>query len=118
MKLVTSSFILPFVAANSYESYCEQNTLTVKIPYTNEKTSNLLNFSAGSCTGSGASSLVHSYSYNATAQQATFNVFIDECQLDDDASAEDDGAGGERQSFTAIANITLGVNADGQDLTK
>lgn len=113
--LRVAPLLLPFAYAG-YESYCEQNDLTIKIPYTNAKTADLLNFSAGSCSNHGASSLIHTYSYNATAQQAVFTVKIDECNLDDGASNEDDGAGGERSSFSAIANITLGANDNGQDL--
>lgn len=115
MMLRALPLLAPFAYAG-YESYCEQNDLIIKIPYTNEKTSDLLNFSSGSCTSSGASSLVHSYSYNATAQQAVLSVKIDECNLDDGASNEDDGQGGERSSFSALANITLGANDNGQDL--
>lgn len=109
--------LAPFAyASGGYESYCEQNTLTIKIPYNNQKTSELLHFKAGSCENSGPSSVIHTYSYNADDQQAVFTVEIDECNLDDGASNEDDGAGGERSSFSAIANITLGANANGQEL--
>merc|ERR1712159_95447 len=94
MMLKVAPLLLPFAYAG-YESYCENNDLTIKIPYTNAKTADLLNFSAGSCSNSGAESLIHSYEYNATAQQAVFTVKIDECNLDDGATNEDDGEGGE-----------------------
>ena len=110
LAVVVSSIILKFTRAtlSGYESYCSQNTLTIKIPYDNPKTAELLEFNAGTCSGSGNSGLIHGYSYNSTSQMATFEVAIDECGLDSDPDNE--GA------FSAVANITLGVNSNGQDL--
>jgi len=96
---------------SGYESYCEQNTLTIRIPYTNAKTAELLAFEAGTCSGSGTSGLIHSYNYNATTQYATFEVKIDECGLDSNTTSHND-----TMSFTAVANITLGANDAGKEL--
>ena len=110
VRFLQNLFLLPVstLLASDYQSYCEQNTLTIKIPYTNSKTAELLNFKAGNCENSGESSIVHNYSYNSTAQQAVLEVQIDECGLD----TRDD----ENESFTALANVTLGANAGDQEL--
>ena len=92
---------MSFLTKADYESYCEQKTLTIIIPYTNQNTSELLNFKAGTCEDSGTTGLYHNYFYNATSSEAILNVLIDECGLD---TRNDDN-----DSFIVSANITLGA---------
>ena len=98
---------------SDFNSFCSQNTLTIVIPYSNLKAAELINFKAGACTGSGSSSIIHDYHYNSTSYEAVLEIKIDECglnQLNSDSNAESGN------SFTAVANVTIGAIDDGYNL--
>ena len=100
-----------------YSSSCDSATgqLHINIPYENPTTAELLSSTAGSCSGSGASGDNHAYAHNATSQTATLSINIDACGLNDPLYETPfltrNGA-----YYMATANVTLGVNDNGNDL--
>lgn len=89
----------------------------IDIPYANERTSNLLKFTAGGCQGSGAGggAASHSYNYDSAAQKGVLEINIADCGLSDTLYPTPYTTRTDSY-YMAVANVTLGVNDNGHDL--
>jgi len=100
-----------------YSSTCDDTTglLHINIPYENPTTAELLSFTAGTCSGSGASSTNHAYAHDATTNTATLSLNIAGCGLNsvlyDTPYLTRNG-----EYYMATANVTLGATDNGNNL--
>ena len=83
-----------------YASSCSNGELQIKIPYANEKTSNLLNYSVGGCSGNGPLGTHHNYHYNSTTNQAILSIAIEPCNIKTDENLDSPNT----------INVTIGIS--------
>ena len=81
-----------------YASSCSNGELQIKIPYANEKTSSLLNYSVGGCSGKDTIGTHHNYHYNSTTNQAVLSIAIEPCNI----KTENDSPNS--------VNVTIGIS--------
>jgi len=121
MRLIPLVAVLPCILsqeASEYSSSCDENgQLVIKIPYSNEKISELLNFNAGSCSGSGESSENHLYHFDSDTNQVVLSVDIEACGLSQILTDQPQLTRTSGSYFMATANVSIGAVLNGHEMS-
>jgi len=104
--------------ASEYSSSCSDNgKLVIRIPYSNEKISDLLNFNAGTCSGSGELSENHLYHFDSDANHAVLSVDIEACGLSQILTEQPQLTRTTGNYFMATANVSIGAVLNGHEMS-
>ena len=117
--------VLPCVFGDSnapveseYSSSCLDNgQLEIRIPYNNEKISELLHFNAGICSGSGESSAEHSYHFDGATNHVVLSVDIEACGLQQILTDQPQLTRTTGSYFMATANVSIGAVLNGHEMS-
>ena len=123
MRLIPLVAVLPLILsqeqeASEYSSSCNDNgQLVIKIPYHNEKVSELLHFNAGICSGSGESSENHLYHFDGNTNHVVLSVDIEACGLSQILTDQPQLTRTTGNYFMATANVSIGAVLNGHDIS-
>ena len=123
MRLLPLVTVLPCILsqeqeASEYSSSCNDNgQLVIRIPYSNEKISDLLNFNAGTCSGSGESSENHLYRFDGDTNHVVLSVDIEACGLSQILTDQPQLTRTFGSYFMATANVSIGAVLDGHEVS-
>ena len=123
MRLLPLIIALPCILAETqeaseYSSSCsDDGKLVIRIPYSNEKISDLLNFNAGTCSGFGESSENHLYHFDGDTNHVVLSVDIEACGLSQILTDQPQLTRTTGSYFMATANVSIGAVLDGHEVS-
>ena len=123
MRLSPLIAILPCIFSENqeppeYSTSCNDNRqLVIRIPYSNEKASDLLHFNAGNCSGSGEFSENHLYHFDRDTKHVVLSVDIEACGLSQILKEESQLTGTTGNYFMATADVSIGAVLNGHEMS-